>query len=238
MARAKPKTEAKKGKPAHGGERLEASSPGELKAKPKRKAPAKRRVPRVKKAIAKLAERAQQQAQETPERKKRHTGRPTEFPQDEFQCQLLVDRILELAEEGFSLCEISADIDIPRFTLLRWAEANEPFSDTLARAKELEMSWWEKKGRAGLENKAFNAHLWTKSMTARFRKDYSERSAVEMTGKDGKDLIPDKPIDDLELARRCAYHFEMARQARKAALTSEESKGNYHLDKAGSRYGM
>ncbi len=49
------------------------------------------------------------------------------------------------------------------------------------------------------------------------------KQQTELTGKDGKDLIPDKPIDDLELARRCAYHFEMARQARKAALTAEEN---------------
>jgi hypothetical protein len=49
------------------------------------------------------------------------------------------------------------------------------------------------------------------------------KQQAEITGKDGKDLIPDKPIDDLELARRCAYHFEMARQARKAALTAEEN---------------
>ena len=68
------------------------------------------------------------------------------------------------------------------------------------RARELELAWWENKGQECLGNREFNAGLWMKSMSARFKGDYGEKIQTELTGKDGKDLIPEKR-DDLELAR-------------------------------------
>ena len=48
-----------------------------------------------------------------------------------------------------------------------------------------------------------------KSMSARFKGDYGEKIQTELTGKDGKDLIPEKR-DDLELARYIAGVFTAA----------------------------
>ena len=41
-------------------------------------------------------------------------------------------------------------------------------------------------------------------------KRFSERLSAELTGKDGKDLISEKPMDDLELARFLAWTIHKA----------------------------
>jgi hypothetical protein len=45
--------------------------------------------------------------------------------------------------------------------------------------------WWEKTAQENLKNNQFNSPLWSKSMPARFPKDYSDRSKVELTGAKG-----------------------------------------------------
>ena len=57
-------------------------------------------------------------------------GRPSEFTPERG------DKIASLMGEGFSLTEACDSMGIARSTVLRWAEKNEAFAATLARARE------------------------------------------------------------------------------------------------------
>ena len=57
-------------------------------------------------------------------------------------------------------------------------------------------------------------------MQARFRDDYTETRKQEVTGKDGKDLIPPEKMDQLELARYLAFLWGSAAQEKLEAASS------------------
>jgi len=92
-------------------------------------------------------------------------------------------RVIELGKEGCSPAEIASELEVDRTTLLGWADAYPEFSTALTRAKIHEQAWFEKAGKAGLFADKFNAQVWAKSVSARFRDDYAERR--EITGANG-----------------------------------------------------
>jgi hypothetical protein len=83
-------------------------------------------------------------------------------------------KIVDLGTAGKSLVQISCIIDIPRTTLLRWGDEHPEFRTALSRAKEAEQAWWENQAQNNLENREFNANLWNKCVSARFREDYGD----------------------------------------------------------------
>ena len=93
------------------------------------------------------------------------------------------DVAIEIARAGGSWAEIAGECDVDRATLYDWAERHPDFSTALKKAKVLEQIWWERAAKSGLYADKFNAAVWTKSMQARFRDDYTERR--EVTGADG-----------------------------------------------------
>lgn len=157
---------------------------------------------------AKPKAKAKAKAGASPAQKK-PVGRPSLMQEPEYR-EEICDRVIELGRLGKSECQISGEIDVPRGTMHRWSETYPEFRAALTRAKQLEQMWWENAGQGGLIDKNFNANLWNKSMSARFRDDYGERVKQEITGKDGKDLIPDTPKDDLDLARYMALILSRA----------------------------
>ena len=190
----------------------------EAKGKPRKAGP--KRTPRTKQALERIVKEAKERGLEV------KYGRPSIYPKDAAELSALAERIYEHATEGKSFATISCEINIPRITLQKWAGEHEEFMAVLARAKDLEQKWWEEQAKANLTNKCFNAHVWSKSVSARFRSDYGERAAVEMTGKDGKDLVPEQPADKLELARWLLFVVaEAKREAAKQQLESPEDKG-------------
>jgi hypothetical protein len=104
-------------------------------------------------------------------------GRPSSY-KPEF-CQ----RVVELGAEGWSQAEIAAEFGVAKKSLWDWAQKHEDFSAALARAKSLEQSWWEKRGRNSLDAKNFQSAVWSRSMMARFRDEYGEKR--ELTGPNG-----------------------------------------------------
>lgn len=104
-------------------------------------------------------------------------GRPSTY--DPAYCE----RVVELAKEGKSQVQIAVALDIPRASLHDWAKAHPEFSAALTRAKECEQAWWEDKGMKGLDADKFNSAVWSKSMSSRFRDEYTERK--ELSGPDG-----------------------------------------------------
>lgn len=106
-------------------------------------------------------------------------GRPSDY--DPSYCE----RVMELGKEGKSPVQIAVALGVPRTTMLSWAEQHVEFSTALTRAKEHEQDWWEDAGQKALLTPGFNSAVWSKSMQARFREDYTERQ--EQTHKGDKE---------------------------------------------------
>lgn len=104
-------------------------------------------------------------------------GRPTKYKPE------YCEEVIELGRAGKSQVQIAVALNIPRTTLLSWADQHEEFSTALTCAKECEQSWWEDKGQYGLDADKFNSAVWSKSMSARFRDEYTDRqhTVVENT---------------------------------------------------------
>jgi len=111
--------------------------------------------------------------------KKRPVGRPSKY-KPEF-----CERMLEMAAEGCGMAEYAAEFGISRETLFDWRDQHEEFSTALTRAKIIEQSWWEREARLNVKNRDFNANLWYRCAASRFREDYTERKATEVSGPNG-----------------------------------------------------
>ena len=96
------------------------------------------------------------------------------------------ERVLEFGREGMSVVEMAAEIGVSRNALEeRWPQAHEEFREAFARARELSQAWWERQGRVGLTAERFNAQVYSRSMAARFPKDWRESKEQRVTGADG-----------------------------------------------------
>jgi hypothetical protein len=100
------------------------------------------------------------------------------------------EKVIELGAQGMSVVEMAAEIGVHRETLEEnWPAAHPEFSEAFTRARVLSQAWWEKQGRVNLllppGAGAFNSSVWSRSMAARFPKDWRESKGVELTGKDG-----------------------------------------------------
>jgi len=112
----------------------------------------------------------------------RKRGRPTDYLPE------YGDRAIELGRLGKSHAQIAADFDVSRQTLYNWQEAHPEFLDAITRARDLAQAWWEDQGQAGLTMQGFNASLWAKQVSCRFRDDYTEAVKQELSGPGGKEL--------------------------------------------------
>lgn len=125
-------------------------------------------------------------------------GRPSKY--DQAYCE----QVVALGKEGKSLTQIAVALDIPKSTLISWSNAHLEFSTALTRAKECEQAWWEQKGMDGLTADKFNSAVWSKSMSARFRDDYTERR--ELAGVPDQPIqVEDKSVTPRSLAREIAF---------------------------------
>jgi hypothetical protein len=111
-------------------------------------------------------------------------GRPTEY-QEAF-----CEAVIRMGEEGYSVVEMAAELGVHRDSLYEWEKVHPIFSDAFTRARQLTQAWWERQGRVNLATQGFNASLWAKNMGCRFKGDWTEKTQTELTGADGKDLIP------------------------------------------------
>lgn len=96
-------------------------------------------------------------------------GRPSTY--DPAYCE----RVIELGKQGKSPTQIAVALGVPRTTMLSWGDQHEEFSTALTRAKEHEQDWWENAGQEALFADKFNSAVWSKSMSARFRHDYTDK---------------------------------------------------------------
>lgn len=99
-------------------------------------------------------------------------GRPTDY-RDSHCAQ-----VIELGKQGKSHAQIAAALDVSRQTMYTWQEKHPEFLDAITRARDLAQAWFEEKGQIGLADKTFNAALWDKQVSARFRNEYGKHLTV------------------------------------------------------------
>lgn len=108
-------------------------------------------------------------------------GRPTKYKPE------YCERVVELGKQGMSVVEMACDIGVARATLeANWPAEHPEFLEAFARAREESQAWWEKTGREGMQAKSIDAAIYSRSMSARFPKDWSEKRLI------GSD--PDNPL--------------------------------------------
>jgi hypothetical protein len=107
-------------------------------------------------------------------------GRPSSY--DPSYCE----RVIELGQQGFSVVEMATEIGVSRNTLeTNWPLEHPEFLEALTHARECSQAWWERTGRVGMISNTINPSIWSRSMAARFPKDWREVKGTELTGKDG-----------------------------------------------------
>ena len=103
-------------------------------------------------------------------------GRPTDYRPE------MCGQVVELGRQGKSHAQIAAALDVARKTLYEWQERYPEFSDAITHAKDLAQAWFEDMGQSGLVMPGFNASLWAKQVSCRFREDYTDASKIEHSG--------------------------------------------------------
>lgn len=103
-------------------------------------------------------------------------GRPTLY--DPAYCE----RVVELGMEGKSRAQIASALGVAKATIQNWEAAHPEFLAAMTHARDEAQAWWEGMGQAGLTMQGFNASLWAKNVSCRFREDYSEPKNVILSG--------------------------------------------------------
>lgn len=96
------------------------------------------------------------------------------------------ERVIELGKQGMSVVEMACAIGVARSTLEEsWPSLFPEFFEAFARAREESQAWWERAGREGMLGKSIDASIYSRSMAARFPKDWRETTRSEHSGPDG-----------------------------------------------------
>ena len=91
-----------------------------------------------------------------------------------------------MGKQGFSVVEMAVEIGVCRNTIETvWPEAHEEFLQAMTYARQCSQAWWERAGRVGMIDNNISAPIWSRSMAARFPKDWREVKGTELTGEDG-----------------------------------------------------
>lgn len=121
--------------------------------------------------------------------------------------------LIECGKQGMGFAEMACAIGVTRETLNEWRALNPEISDALKEALQFSQAWWESKGRDATVGKidGFNATAWIFNMKNRFRADWNDRSAVEITGKDGGPMqTQDVPASQRLLERLSSIEARIA----------------------------
>ncbi len=104
---------------------------------------------------------------------KRDPWRPSKY-KPEF-----CEEVIEHGRAGKSRAWIAARIGVIPETLTEWMKKYPDFSDAMAYAKALEQQWWEDEGQSGLRLQGFGQSAWSRSMAARFPRDWADKRQVD-----------------------------------------------------------
>lgn len=88
-------------------------------------------------------------------------------------------QVEEWGTQGWSFVQIAVELQVTRQTLHNWAARYPEFFDSLTRARESALAYWERMGEMGLTAERFNATIWTRIITSRWPKEYGKNAASE-----------------------------------------------------------
>lgn len=110
-------------------------------------------------------------------------GAPSKY--DPAYCE----RVVALGEEGKTIAEMAADLDVARTTFNDWREQHEEFSYAVRRGIEKAQAWWESNGRVATFGgfDGFSATSYIFQMKNRFRDDWADR---QLLGSDPENPLP------------------------------------------------
>ena len=124
-----------------------------------------------------------------------------------------VPRVIALGKKGYSKFQIAADFGVSISTIHYWDNTYEDFHEALEIAKVNAITFFENMAQRHMieeyQGKKLNTALWSRSMSARFPLEYSEKSRVELTGANGNPIelntnldFTQNLVDDLLKARQ------------------------------------
>jgi len=98
-------------------------------------------------------------------------------------------QVIELGKQGLSKHQICAQLGFGVHNMYVWETEHEDFCRALEESRNNALKYWEDLALNHIiENPGgprLNTGLWSRSMAARFPREYRENSKVEVTGKDG-----------------------------------------------------
>ena len=123
-------------------------------------------------------------------------GRPSKYS------PAYAEEVVTFCAEGYSLTAFAGEIGVCRDTITEWAAEHEEFSVAVNRAKAKRARWWEDRAKqvAAEGGPGGQATMVIFGLKNHAPDDYRERQEHEITGKDGKDLIPPESVDPQKLA--------------------------------------
>ena len=163
------------------------------------KAPAKGTAKRQVKKPARA--KAQPKAKKTAKKPRASTGkhaggRPTEYDPE------WVEKLPGMFRQGQSVLEVAVALNISKSAYYVYEAEHPEFLDASTRGKEISQAWWEKQGRVNLfdtetynaktktsTRKSFNSSLWSKNVSCRFRKDWTDKTELEHSGSVGAGVL-------------------------------------------------
>jgi hypothetical protein len=131
-------------------------------------------------------------AKAEPEGEKRGRGQPTKYLPE------YCERVIAWGKEGKSIAQMAAEIGVSYNSLLvNWPKQNPEFKEAMELWEVHAQAFWEAKIPDNLTNREFQAHLYLRSMAARFPKHWRESTRSELTGPNGEPLNPPAMLPDV-----------------------------------------
>lgn len=103
--------------------------------------------------------------------------RPTKY-KPEF-----CEQVIEYGRQGKSRTWIAAQLGVVPVTLSNWESDFPDFLCAMEYALVLSQQWWEDSGQTGMTADKFNNGVWSRSMSARFPREWREKQDIELNGK-------------------------------------------------------
>jgi hypothetical protein len=95
------------------------------------------------------------------------------------------ESVLRLFAEGQGLAAVAREHDVSRQTIYKWAEDDESLSDTLERAKDFSLAFWDKAATESAISGKGNAPMFKMQMTNKHPNDYKDKREVDVNGEVG-----------------------------------------------------
>lgn len=123
-------------------------------------------------------------------------GRPTKYKEE--YCQVAIDYLAR----GKSVTQLSAEIDVSKSTIYKWAEEHKAFSDALSRGQELSAAYWEGELANMMYSKDVNAPLVKLYFANRFGWTDKQEVKNDHTSSDGSMSPSVNDMSDEEFASK------------------------------------